>query len=71
MPFTIPPPPCLEQGGGGLVLLWVSIVSLKWLILYPVTRAIMCHMLLIYSSIGLFVYMVFQILLSQIGMLNS
>jgi hypothetical protein len=38
---------------------------------YPVIRAIMHHMLLIRSSLRLFVYMVFQLLLSQIGMLNS
>jgi hypothetical protein len=57
--------------GGGIVFLWLSIISLKWLILYPVTRAIMHHMLLICSSLRLFVYMVFQLLLSRIGMLNS
>jgi hypothetical protein len=56
---------------GGVVFLWLSTVSLKWLILYPVTRAIMHHMLLISSSLRLFIYMVFQILLSWIGMLNS
>jgi hypothetical protein len=39
--------------------------------LYPVTRAIMHHMLLIYFSLRSFVCMVYQILLFQIGMLNS
>jgi hypothetical protein len=39
--------------------------------IYPVTRAIMHHILLICSSLRLFIYIVFQILLSQIGMLNS
>jgi hypothetical protein len=57
--------------GGGIVFLWSSIISLKWLILYPVIRAIMHHMLLICSSLRLFIYMVFQTLLSQIGMQNS
>jgi hypothetical protein len=55
----------------GIVFLWLSIISLKWLILYPVTRVIMRHMLLICSSLRLFCYMVFQILLSRIEMLNS
>jgi hypothetical protein len=40
-------------------ILCLSIVSLKWLILYPVTRAIICHMLWICSSLRLFVYKVF------------
>jgi hypothetical protein len=57
--------------GGGIIILWLSIVSLKWLILYPITRAIMHHMFLICSSLRLFIYMVFQIQLSQIGMLDS
>jgi hypothetical protein len=56
---------------GEMVFSRLSIISLKWFILYPVTRAIMHHMLLICSSLRLFVYMVFQILLSWIGMLNS
>jgi hypothetical protein len=59
---------CLEQRGGVTVFLLLSIISLKWLILYLVTRAIMHHMLLICSSLRLFVYMVFQLLLSWIGM---
>jgi hypothetical protein len=54
-----------------IVFLWLSIVSLIWLILYPIIRAIMHDMSLIYSSLRLFIYMVFQILLSRIGMLNS
>jgi hypothetical protein len=62
---------CLEQRGEGMVFLWLSIVSLKWFILYRVTRAIMHHMLLICSSLRLFIYKVFQLLLSWIGMLNS
>jgi hypothetical protein len=45
--------------------LWLSIVSLIWLILYPITRVIMHDMPLIYSSLRLFIYMVFQILLSD------
>jgi hypothetical protein len=61
---------CLEQRGGEIVFLWSLIISLKWPILYHATRAIMHHMLLICSS-RLFIYMVFQILLSQIGILNS
>jgi hypothetical protein len=44
---------------------------LKWLTLYPVTRAIMHHMLLSCFSLRSFVCMVYQILLFQIGMLNS
>jgi hypothetical protein len=40
-------------------ILCLSIVSLKWLILYPVTRAIICHMLWICCSLRLFVYKVF------------
>jgi hypothetical protein len=39
--------------------------------LYLVTRAIMHHMLMICSSLKLFIYVVFQILLSQIEILNS
>jgi hypothetical protein len=42
---------------GVIVFLWLSIDSLKWLILYPITRVIMHHMLLICSSLRLFVYM--------------
>jgi hypothetical protein len=56
---------------GGILFLWSSIIFLKCLILYPVTRVIMHHMLLICSYLRLFVYMVFQIVLSRIGMLNS
>jgi hypothetical protein len=52
-------------------IFWLSIISLKWLILYYVTRAIMHYMLRICSSMRLFIYMVFQILLSRIGKLNS
>jgi hypothetical protein len=52
-------------------ILWLSIVFLKWLTLYPVTRAIMHHMSLICFSLRLFVCMVYQILLFHIGMLNS
>jgi hypothetical protein len=52
-------------------ILWLSIIFLKWLTLYPVTRAIIHHMLLICSSLRLFVCMVYQILLFRIGMLNS
>jgi hypothetical protein len=44
---------------------------LKWLTLYPVTRAIMHHMLLFCFSLKSFVCMVYQILLFRIGMLNS
>jgi hypothetical protein len=44
---------------------------LKWLILYPITRAIMHHMLLISLSLRSFVCMVYQILLFQIWVLNS
>jgi hypothetical protein len=55
----------------GIAFLWLSIIFLKWLILYPVTRAIMHHMLLIYFSRRSFICMVYQILLFQIGMLNS
>jgi hypothetical protein len=43
----------------------------KWLTLYPVTRVIMHHMLLICFSLRSFVCMVYQILLFRIGMLNS
>jgi hypothetical protein len=43
---------------------------LKWLTLYPVTRAIMYHMLLICFSLRSFDCMVYQILLFQIEMLN-
>jgi hypothetical protein len=52
-------------------ILWLSIIFLKLLTLYPVTRAIMHHMLLIYFLLRSFVCMVCQILLFQIGMLNS
>jgi hypothetical protein len=52
-------------------ILWLSIVFLKCLILYPVTRVIMYHMLLIYFSLRSFVCMVYQILLFWIGVLNS
>jgi hypothetical protein len=82
MPLPVPSVPCEDISmefilglprikGGWILFLLLSIVSLKWLILYPVTRAIMHHMLLICSSLRLFVYMVFQILLYRIGMLNS
>jgi hypothetical protein len=53
------------------IILWLSIVFLKWLSLYHVTRAIMHHMLLSCFSLRLFVCMVYQILLFRIGMLNS
>jgi hypothetical protein len=56
---------------GGIAFLWLSIIFLKWLTLYPVTRAIMHHKLLIYFSLRSFVCMVYQILLFWIGMLNS
>jgi hypothetical protein len=52
-------------------ILWLSIVFLKWLTLYHVTRAIMHHMLLICFSLRSFVCMAYQILLFWIGMLNS
>jgi hypothetical protein len=42
-----------------IVFLWLFIISLKWLILYLVTRAIMYHMFLICYSQILFVHMVF------------
>jgi hypothetical protein len=61
---------CLEQRGGGISFLWLSIIFLKWLTLYPVTRAIMHHMLLICFSLRSFDCMVYQILLFQIEMLN-
>jgi hypothetical protein len=48
-----------------------AIIFLKWLTLYPVTRALMHHMLLICFSLRSFVYMVYQILLFWIGMQNS
>jgi hypothetical protein len=51
-------------------ILWLLIVFLKWLTLYPVTRAIMHHMLLICFSLRSFVCMAYQILLFRIGMLN-
>jgi hypothetical protein len=44
---------------------------LKWLTLYPVTRAIMHHMLLICFSLRSFICVVYQILLFRIWMLNS
>jgi hypothetical protein len=56
---------------GRITFLWLSFVFLKWFTLYPVTRAIMHHMLLICFSLSLFVCMVYQILLFQIGMPNS
>jgi hypothetical protein len=56
---------------GGIIFLWLSIVFLKWLTLYHVTRAIMHHMLLICFSLRSFVCMAYQILLFWIGMLNS
>jgi hypothetical protein len=43
----------------------------KMLTLYPVIRTIMHHMLLSCFSLRSFVYMVYQLLLFQIGMLNS
>jgi hypothetical protein len=45
---------CLEQRGGGISFLWLSIIFLKWFTLYPVTRAIMHHMLLIYFLLSHF-----------------
>ncbi len=52
-------------------IFWLSIIFLKWLTLHPVTRAIMHHMLLICFSLRSFICIVYQILLFQIGMLNS
>jgi hypothetical protein len=51
-------------------VLWFLIISLKWLILYPITRPTMLHMLLICSLMRLCVCMVYQILLFLIGMLS-
>jgi hypothetical protein len=48
---------------GGITFLWLSIVFLKCLTLYPVTKAIMYHMLLICFSLRLFICMAYQILL--------
>jgi hypothetical protein len=56
---------------GGITFLCLSIIFLKWLTLYPVTRAIMDHKLVICFSLRSFVCMVYQILLFWIGMLNS
>jgi hypothetical protein len=53
------------------IIFWLSIIFLKWLTLYPVRRAIMYHMLMICFSLRSFVCRVYQILLFQIGMLNS
>ena len=61
---------CLEQRGGVIVFLSLSIVFQRWHILYPVTKLIMLHVLLICSSLRLCVCMVCQILLFLIGMLN-
>jgi hypothetical protein len=44
---------------------------LKWLTLYPATRVIVHHKLLICFSLRLFVCMVYQILLFRIGIINS
>jgi hypothetical protein len=55
---------------GGIVFLWLSIVSPKWRILYLVIRPIMLHILLICSSLILFGCMACLKLLSQIMMLN-
>jgi hypothetical protein len=60
-----------RKRGGGIAFLCLLIVSLKWLTLYPVTKAIMHHMLLIYFSLRSYVCMMYQILLFRIGMLNS
>jgi hypothetical protein len=51
-------------------VLWLSIVSPRWHILYPVTKLIMLRMLPICSSLRLCVCMVCQILLFLIGMLS-
>jgi hypothetical protein len=56
---------------GGITFLWLSIIFLKWLTLYPVIRVIMHHILLIYFSQRSFICMVYQILLFRIGILNS
>jgi hypothetical protein len=57
--------------GRDIIFVVVDHFFLKWLTLYPVTRAIMHHMLLICFSLRSFVCMVYQILLFRIGMLNS
>jgi hypothetical protein len=61
---------CVEQRGGVITFLWLSIVSPRWHILYPITKPIMLRMLLIYSSLRLCGFMVCQILLFLIGMLS-
>jgi hypothetical protein len=60
----------LEQRGGVIVFWSLSIVFQRWHILYPITKLIMLHMLLICSSLRLCVCMVCQILLFLIGMLS-
>src|SRR6266498_1760240 len=62
---------CLVLRGGGIVFLSLLIVSLKWPILYHVTRATMLHTLLIFFLRRLFVYMAYQTPLFMIVMLNS
>jgi hypothetical protein len=57
--------------GRDSILVVVDRFFLKWLTLYPVTRAIMHHMLLICFSLRSYICMVYQILLFGIGMLNS
>jgi hypothetical protein len=61
---------CLGQRGGVIVFLSLSIVFQRWHILYPDTKLIMLHMLLICSSLRLYVCMVCPILLFLIGMLS-
>jgi hypothetical protein len=61
--------PRTKRGRDSIFVL--SFIFLKWLTLYPVTRAIMHHMSLICFSLRSFVCMAYQILLFRIGMLNS
>jgi hypothetical protein len=56
--------------GGGIVFLWLSIVSPKWRISYLAIKPIMLYILLICSSLMLFGCMAYLILLSRIVMLN-
>src|SRR3954466_1598977 len=56
------------MGGIAYLLSWIDF--LKWHTLYHVIKAMMLLMLLIYSFVKLYAYMVSQILLSQIVILN-